>query len=413
MHWWKQYKQLVEANAQEGEDQEIKKLCYWRNKLFAKMMLVLLPTCLVALIPGVIMSVKGGIPLLAIYDILAASAIGFITFNRKLGLQTRKALLLLILYLLAFMLLLFLGSMGPGLIYLFALTIFTTLIFNVSIGYLSCAINTVIIIISGVCIHFNIVDSPLNYYDVSAWMAVSSNLIFISILSTASLDIILKGLEGTIFKANELHERATESEKLYKQLFDKNPLPLIIHDHDTFEFLLVNEAAINTYGYTREEFYKMTIMDIRKPGQEKTIKSHLATNGNFKIPGELEHVCKNKKIITVEIQSDVITFLNRKARLATILNVTERNRDHEQIRTQNKQLREIAFLTSHGLRAPLANILGLVNILDRDDFCNPDNKPLINFIYSSSLQVDKIIREIVDQTALLGNENDLGIINKD
>ncbi len=36
-----------------------------------------------------------------------------------------------------------------------------------------------------------------------------------------------------------------------------------IFDIETFQFLEVNQAAVNHYGYSREEFLSMTIRDIR------------------------------------------------------------------------------------------------------------------------------------------------------
>ena len=55
------------------------------------------------------------------------------------------------------------------------------------------------------------------------------------------------------------------SEKQYRLLFQSNPNPMWVFDLETLKFLEVNEAAIQHYGYSREEFLAMTIMDIRPP----------------------------------------------------------------------------------------------------------------------------------------------------
>jgi len=49
----------------------------------------------------------------------------------------------------------------------------------------------------------------------------------------------------------------------YKRLFDGIPTPMYIYDDRTFRFLAVNDAALQQYGYTREEFFDLKLTDIR------------------------------------------------------------------------------------------------------------------------------------------------------
>ncbi len=52
-------------------------------------------------------------------------------------------------------------------------------------------------------------------------------------------------------------------EASYHLFFQRSPQPMWIFDHETFAFLDVNTTAIHKYGYTRQEFLRMTIKDIR------------------------------------------------------------------------------------------------------------------------------------------------------
>jgi PAS domain S-box-containing protein len=54
-----------------------------------------------------------------------------------------------------------------------------------------------------------------------------------------------------------------KSEQQYRLLFQHNPLPLLVMDLETFGFLDVNEAAVQQYGYTRDEFLQLTALDLR------------------------------------------------------------------------------------------------------------------------------------------------------
>jgi PAS domain S-box-containing protein len=79
---------------------------------------------------------------------------------------------------------------------------------------------------------------------------------------------------------------AREQNKTRKMhpLVHGNCLPMWIYDRRTLRFLEVSEGAIRLYGYSREEFLKMTIREIGPP-EETTKLAHLdpgAVNGNHR-----------------------------------------------------------------------------------------------------------------------------------
>jgi signal transduction histidine kinase len=79
-------------------------------------------------------------------------------------------------------------------------------------------------------------------------------------------------------------------------------------------------------------------------------------------------------------------------------NITDRLKIEKAIVDQNERLRHIASLTSHELRRPVASMLGLINIMDRANFYNPDNKEIIEHLLTVGNEIDEVIRLIVDKT---------------
>lgn len=75
-----------------------------------------------------------------------------------------------------------------------------------------------------------------------------------------------------------------------------------------------------------------------------------------------------------------------------------------QLEEQNKQLQDYAFIHAHELRAPVANILGLVELIRHADLSDKD-KDTVEHLYSSTAQLDKVIQEIVNK------EKDKGYLN--
>ena len=122
----------------------------------------------------------------------------------------------------------------------------------------------------------------------------------------------------------------------YKVLFESNPLPMWVYDSGSLKFLAVNRAAIEHYGYSREEFSGMTILDIRPPDEIPRLKQQLASLDQDNLKVEFAGVWKHRKRdgtrIEMKISSQALQFLNRPCRLVLAEDVTELRRSNEQLR---------------------------------------------------------------------------------
>jgi PAS domain S-box-containing protein len=78
--------------------------------------------------------------------------------------------------------------------------------------------------------------------------------------------------------------------------------------------------------------------------------------------------------------------------------ITSRLESEREIIDQNERLRHIASLSSHELRRPVASMLGLINLIDFENFNNPENKEAISLLLAVGNEIDHVIRTIVDNT---------------
>ncbi len=78
--------------------------------------------------------------------------------------------------------------------------------------------------------------------------------------------------------------------------------------------------------------------------------------------------------------------------------ITERLSIEDALIEQNERLKNIASLSSHELRRPVASMIGLLNILDRENFSNPENEQIMDHLVTVSKEVDEVIRLIVNKT---------------
>lgn len=119
-----------------------------------------------------------------------------------------------------------------------------------------------------------------------------------------------------------------ESEKRYGDLFRLNPQPMWVYDPETYQFIQVNNAAVEHYGYSKEEFLSMTILDIRQEEDISRTKSSIKNHAiDYKsiYKGTFHHVIKSGKLIEVEIYSNVIMIKEKEYRLVIVSDVTEKN----------------------------------------------------------------------------------------
>jgi PAS domain S-box-containing protein len=77
------------------------------------------------------------------------------------------------------------------------------------------------------------------------------------------------------------------------------------------------------------------------------------------------------------------------------IDVTERKNTQQLIIDQNRKLREIAWIQSHKVRAPLARLMGLVHIINKDNFADPNNEVLLKYLMNEAHDLDEINTEVV------------------
>jgi PAS domain S-box-containing protein len=411
---WYKYKLFVEANTRGSTENKQENITYWREKFFTNFITYLWPISLIALIPGVIIGVKEGYLFMSAFGVVAGISIFTIVFSTNINLIFRKGFVISIIYCLAVALIIDLGFWGPGMIYLFGISVFITFTFKQNVAYWSVILNLLVCIFCGLIIHLKLFNSPLiKQYNLSSWTAVSSNLIFLNLLSVALISNTIDSLEATIVNKLKLKSELQietmkrirgsqllkESEDHYKMLFFQNPSPMWVLDAETHKFLQVNDAALNKYGYTNEEFMTMTVEDVKLEEDWEALYKEIHKSYQSNTPRNnvtSRHVKKNQELFHVEVTFNTIILKGKKAILTIVRDITEQITYTEAIERQNDKLLEIAYIQSHDVRAPLVRIMGLVDLM----YNNNDDKPdptLLTYLDQSAQDLDDVIRKITNK----------------
>ena len=166
-------------------------------------------------------------------------------------------------------------------------------------------------------------------------------------------------------RVDERTRELRSAEAKYRSLFENNPLPMWVYDLETLAFLAINDAAVQHYGYEREEFLAMAIKDIRPEEELPALLDNLAAVTEvMEESGPWRHRKKNGMLIDVEIMSHEISFGDRPARLVLANDITERlqrERELEAIATVSIALRA-AQTRAEMLPAILDQLLDLLKV---------------------------------------------------
>jgi PAS domain S-box-containing protein len=121
---------------------------------------------------------------------------------------------------------------------------------------------------------------------------------------------------------------------------DAIPQPIFIYDTETYRFLAVNRAALEVYGYRREEFLALSLPDLRPPGDVATIKQpHPPFDQGPQHIGVWAHRTKAGAVLQMDIFCQDRVEGGRRARLITASDVTARVRLEAALRESETNFR--------------------------------------------------------------------------
>jgi PAS domain S-box-containing protein len=126
------------------------------------------------------------------------------------------------------------------------------------------------------------------------------------------------GSIGIRVDITELKQR----EASFRLLFESNPIPMWVVDRASLRFLDVNEASVKHYGYSREQFLTMTLLDIRHPEDWDELQNAVRSSRDRAVGRVRRHILADGSSITVAIYSQLLTFAGRDALTVAAIDVT-------------------------------------------------------------------------------------------
>src|SRR3984957_3380035 len=144
------------------------------------------------------------------------------------------------------------------------------------------------------------------------------------IASLSGLSIIITALLGGRDAAGN---EALRAEQRYAQIFNGSPQPLWVHARDSLRFLLVNDAAVRQYGWSRDELLSRSVeilsagpnQPVLPPVQDAIVTADLPLE-----PFETQHRTQDGRLLEVEVWTQSIDCGGQAGELVFAIDVTER-----------------------------------------------------------------------------------------
>jgi diguanylate cyclase (GGDEF)-like protein/PAS domain S-box-containing protein len=128
----------------------------------------------------------------------------------------------------------------------------------------------------------------------------------------------------------KLGPAVASSDEDFRSLFATHPSPMWVYDPVTLRFLIVNEAAVELYGYSPEEYRQMTVLDIRPERERRRMTKAVAGRTDMERVKRWQHLKASGEIFEVFTYGRSVRFEGADAILAVVQDRTEVNAAHRQ-----------------------------------------------------------------------------------
>lgn len=211
--------------------------------------------------------------------------------------------------------------------------------------------------------------------------------------------LMMFGTHQDITERKKADDALYKSEKKYRQLIESTNEGIVVAQGPYLKF--VNSVVMRMMGRTEAELTQVPFLDyvhkedrmiVRKNYLKRISEDNAISKFQFRI------IAKNSNIRWIEMSGIVINWNGQPAALNFMTDITENFEYLKAIEEQNKKLNDIAWTQSHMVRAPLARMMGLINLLQHEGKTDDKTKDFLTNILDSAHELDNIIKSIVQNT---------------
>ncbi|MCB0494920.1 MAG: PAS domain-containing sensor histidine kinase [Cyclobacteriaceae bacterium] len=211
-----------------------------------------------------------------------------------------------------------------------------------------------------------------------------------------------KRFSGThldITNQKEIELQTLKAEQLLSQLFENAPMGIVMLGFDD-EILKVNKGFEKIFGYGQEEILGKYINDVIVPPERMKEGQKLSKDsakGKI-VYFETERLNKNREPVAVMIYTLPVMYNGQRLGVYGIyVDIRKRMKVEEELKVRNLELDNFVYKVSHDLRAPLASILGLINLIKLEGGMD-QNLDYLDLMENQVHKLDHFIHDVLSHS---------------
>ena len=210
-------------------------------------------------------------------------------------------------------------------------------------------------------------------------------------------------------RRQSLDDEVRRREKLYSQMFYNNQAIKILTDPESGFIIEANHAALDFYGYSKEEIARKRIWDIDTLPEEKIRREMILADSESRKRSVFRHRLADGRIRDVEVYSGPIEFQGKKLLFSIIHDITEQKgaevnlRQAKEMAEESTKLKDkFVALVAHDLKSPLAYLLGMLEMIASGDANRKISEfdDMLQMGIESGERMVRLIDEILDISGL-------------
>ena len=209
-----------------------------------------------------------------------------------------------------------------------------------------------------------------------------------------------------ITELEEKTESLRQSDERFRD-YVENSTDVILTIDENGVITYISPNAKNVFGFDYTEIKGFSLLEFSHPDEKVLIAEDISAafnndKGILKATSRIMH--KEGYYLWIQSEGTVRTTPEgKKYGIIVSRDIDKERRSELQVREQNRKLKDIAFIQSHILRRPLANILGLLAMNTLSDNMPLESVRLLNLIRKEAETMDDIVYEIVEKSTELTN----------
>ncbi len=244
-------------------------------------------------------------------------------------------------------------------------------------------------------------------YDVEFRICRPSNGAIVDIRSVGEFNAEANKIFGIIqdvTRKKQSEREIRESESRYRSLFQKNHAVMLLADPETGDVIDANQAAVDFYGWSRQELLQKNIREINtlSAKERRAIMDEAQAEGRHTFA--LRHRLADGSIRDVEVISGPILIDGRKRMYSIVQDISQRRQAEEQREQLQLQLLQAQKLESvgrlaggvaHDLNNLLSPILGYSEMLQAELESGSRHQEYVEFVLQAALRARDLVRQLL------------------